>query len=481
MQEWIKVAVAVLPVVILFVLVLVLLRQCCSSKGHREFINQRRTTTEGLQPGITKLHLAYDANNHKNLKSLHHEFDIDKKSRPNYHVFRRGVSAKPLFSWADHPSLVSEAVEHGWSRFAFTGYMPSPSTRPSLLGLCAVGDQGRETEISWEVFPGSPDFMQKIRLNSGLKRIYMGTPPLGASCVLKTALPIPGPPLGNSSFPQEAYFEITILSSRENDFESSDEGNDNNKFEELELRSKKEGKVQAIMLKLVTTRNTNSKDLHRFTWSHDRREIQISCEKWVIVLSLTRDAFTNFLLSLTSCEKPIHTHSLHPSHLSGMKLVFEAEKAEWGSTDKVIGCGFDPGRKKVFFTVDSELMHVIHCTSEEFGSPLYPTLAANHDVTILVNFGQSAFMYPPANVERSPNPCFIGPHVNSPAGALGYEDSRELFSMGRIDSTWLNQSMTKDSHNNGSNNTAVDVDDESEADLFEIVLDNCDRSPTPVL
>lgn len=163
---------------------------------------------------------------------------------------------------------------------------------------------------------------------------------------------------------------------------------------------------------------------------------------------------------------------------SGIKLVFASEKAEWGRTDKVIGCGFDPKQKKVFFTVDSEVIHVVHCKSEEFGTPLYPTLAANDDVSVLVNFGQSMFKYPPANAQRTPNPCFVGPVANSPA--LGYEDSKELFSMGRIDSQWLNRCTTRGNQNQGNPNRALDFDEESEADLFEIVLDSCGRSPNVV-
>lgn len=159
-----------------------------------------------------------------------------------------------------------------------------------------------------------------------------------------------------------------------------------------------------------------------------------------------------------------------------MKLVFESEKAEWIGADKVIGCGFDPRQKKVFFTLDSELMHVIHCQSEGFGTPLYPTLAANIDIQVLVNFGQSAFKYAPANAQRTPNPCFIAPLVNSPT--LSYDDSKELFSMGRIDSQWLNRSATKGSHNsNGNYFRTMDFDEESEADLFEIVLDGPGKSP----
>ena len=160
--------------------------------------------------------------------------------------------------------------------------------------------------------------------------------------------------------------------------------------------------------------------------------------------------------------------------------MIESEKEDWGKKEKVIGCGFDPRQKKVFFTLDSELIHVMNCKSEEFGTPLYPTLAANDDVLVLVNFGQSAFAYAPANGYRTPNPCFIGPLVNSPAAALGYEDSKELFSMGRIDSQWLNRCTTKGSHNNGTNYPTTEFDDESEADLFEIVLETNGRSPNSV-
>lgn len=159
--------------------------------------------------------------------------------------------------------------------------------------------------------------------------------------------------------------------------------------------------------------------------------------------------------------------------ISGSKLVLQSEKYDWGRTEKVIGCGYNPSQRKVFFTVDSVLLHEFECKSEEFGTPLYPTLAANSDITVLVNFGQSAFKYLPANLQRTPNPCFVGPLGNSPV--LGYDDSKELFSMGRIDSQWLNRSATKNAYNNGTNNKGVDFDDVSEGDLFEIVLDSSSR------
>ncbi|CAA0810086.1 SPla/RYanodine receptor (SPRY) domain-containing protein [Striga hermonthica] len=159
---------------------------------------------------------------------------------------------------------------------------------------------------------------------------------------------------------------------------------------------------------------------------------------------------------------------------TGAKLTFKSVKEQWGSPNKVIGCGYNPSQKKVFFTVDAQLVHEIHCKTDDFGSPLYPTLAANTDVTVLVNLGQSPFKYSPANLQRTPNPCFINGTSFSPS--LGYEDSRELFSMGRIDSQWLQRSV--------NNNTvscsikAMEYDQDSDADLFEIVLDtNTGKSP----
>lgn len=89
-------------------------------------------------------------------------------------------------------------------------------------------------------------------------------------------------------------------------------------------------------------------------------------------------------------------------------------------------------------------------------------------------------IYAPANLQRTPNPCFIGPSTNSPA--LGYEDSKELFSMGRIDSQWLNRSATRGQYIYGnSTNRDPDFDEVSEGDLFEIVLESSGRSPhTPL-
>ncbi|KAA8537779.1 hypothetical protein F0562_027641 [Nyssa sinensis] len=464
MFGWIPVTVFAASAGVLIVLVIVVFRRCSSSKQHSDFAER----TNNLQNGIAKLH----------------HIDLDNKSRTNYFVFGRGVSARPLFSWADNPSLVTDAVENGWSRFAFTAYTSSPSirsTRSMLLGVCASADHGRQMEVdlSWEVCQGSADFMQKIRFNSGLlRKINTGNSSMAAISVIKTALPLPGPPLGNSSFPQEAYFEITILSSLEDDHES--------------IGKVKAGKAEGEKTKLIQENNSNAKSnsdsLVHVPSSNGHgnnkfEELKVGRKDdgkgEVIVLSLGLTEGGSPPLNLPgSYPGSIGFNSNGSVYLDGIKLVFESEKGEWGRTDKVIGCGYNPSQKKVFFTVDSQLVHVIHCKTEEFGTPLYPTLAANTDIMVLVNFGQSVFKYAPANTQRTPNPCFVGPVVNSPA--LGYEDSKELFSMGRIDSLWLNRSTTRSSHNNGNNNKALEFDEESEGDLFEIVLDRCGRSPNTV-
>lgn len=209
MIRWIHVVLMVAAVTILILLLIMLLQKCCHvKKQHTNIVvtNGGGARATNIENGIVRLH------------QLHQE---PSTKRTNYYVFRRGVSSKPLFSWSDNPALVTDAVENGWSRFAFTNYAcytASPSVRSArtLLGVCAAGDQVNEmgVEISWEVCQGSADFMQKIRLNSGLKMSNSSVP---ANSVIKTALPFPGPSLGNSAFPREAYFEITILACGEND------------------------------------------------------------------------------------------------------------------------------------------------------------------------------------------------------------------------------------------------------------------------
>ncbi|KAK8472989.1 hypothetical protein PHAVU_001G024000 [Phaseolus vulgaris] len=336
--------------------------------------------------------------------------------------------------------------------------MPSHSKRLSLLGACGGGEYGRESEaeISWEVCNGSAEYMQKVRLNPELKKVLHSnnSSNMSVASVIRTALPLPGPPLGNYAFPQESYFEITILCS----------GVANHEL----VVGKKEGEKTKL---LIQDSSNGIGDLNMV------EEVKLGQKEGggksgSVMFSLGLTAGGGVPLRVPgSYPRSIGFNSNGSVFLEGMKLVMESEKAQWIGSERVIGCGYDPRQKKVFFTLDSELVHVIHCQSEEFGTPLCPTLAANIDIQVLVNFGQSAFKYAPANAQRTPNPCFIAPLVNSPGATLGYDDSKELFSMGRIDSQWHNRSANKANQPNGNNNSQVLDFDESEADLFEIVLD----------
>ncbi|KAL8130923.1 uncharacterized protein LOC141711423 [Apium graveolens] len=458
MIRWIHVVLMVAVVTFLMLLLIMLLQKCCHVKKQHIATN--------IENGIVRLH------------QLHQETCT---KRPNYYVFRRGVSSKPLFSWSDNPALVTDAVENGWSRFAFTNYAcytASPSVRSArtLLGVCAAGDQVNEmgVEISWEVCQGSADFMQKVRLNSGLEKSNSS---VSANSVIKTGLPFPGPSLGNSAFPREAYFEITILACGEND----DHGVGG-------VGSTEGAKSEGEKAKLIQDESESIIHVASIDNGYGNSKLDESVtgfkedgKNGVVALSLGLSGGGFLPLKLPgSYSGSIGFNSNGSVYLDGTRLVSELEKEEWGRVDKVIGCGYNPSQKKVFLTVDSELVHEIHCKTEEFGTPLYPTMAANIDMTVLVNLGQSVFKYAPANLQRTPNPCFIGPITKSPA--LGYEDSKELFSMGRIDSQWLNRSATRGQYIYGnSTNRGPEFDEVSEGDLFEIVLESSGRSPhTPL-
>ncbi|XP_019174761.1 PREDICTED: uncharacterized protein LOC109170211 [Ipomoea nil] len=461
MQGWLKITLAAVSTGVLVSLVIMVVRKaCCRGRGR---VEERRSEIMEVGPAGRSVSQVHHV-------SLHH-LDRNGTKKTNYYVFRRGPSAKPFFSWADHPSLVTDAVENGWSQFGFTAYTPSTSVKSarSLLGACGPGDHGNQTEvkISWEVSPGSADFMQKIqfRRNSGvLKRITssrhnftaMGGAPV--SSVIKTCLPLPGPPLlGASPFPQEAYFEITVF--------PCDDQEDSRRSQDDKIK---------LIPDDINAKTPKNRGLHESIG--DGKEIRNH-----VALSVGLSGTGSLPLKLPgSYPGSIGFNSNGSVCLDGMMLVNESEKEEWGTAEKVIGCGYNPTQKKVFFTVDSQLIHEIHCKSEEFGNPLYPTLAANADIMVVVNLGQSAFKYAAANLQRTPNPCFIGPLASNSPAAIGYEDSKELFSMGRIDSQWLNRSATAARSNGNSVNNLkqIDFDDlESEGELFEIVLDSSGKNP----
>lgn len=450
MEEWLKISFVAFSSVILVVIVITIIkRRCCTRKS-----DSSKIQTQNLQNGISKLHHVSVTN--------------------KYYVVKKG------FNWSDHPSLVTDAVENGWSRFAFTSIAPSSSIRSSarsILGSCVGNDH-----MSWEICQDSSDFMQKIRFSYGNQKLNRSSKFMS---VVKTSLPLPGPHLGNSSFPQESYFEITILQwNQENNVEVMGKvKEDKLDLEKIKLIREDSSNSKANSESLVHVTSSSSSSYHQKI--QESKENLRSDESIVLSIGLTSAAAGSLPLKLPgSYQGSIGFNSNGSVFLDGMKLVFESQRDEWGKAERVIGCGYNPSQKKVFFTVDSLLVHEIFCKTEEFGNPLYPILASNGDILVLVNLGQSVFKYQPANLHRTPNPCFIGPIMQDDSSILGYEDSKELFSMGRIDAQWLNRSNTRSNNNTVSSlKQVLDYDLESEGDLFEIVLDNCNsysRSPNPL-
>ncbi|XP_047953664.1 uncharacterized protein LOC125199804 [Salvia hispanica] len=441
-------------------LVLFLVVRACLRLRRRSTSDNEAERGQNLQNGIARLHQV----------SPHHDASAPAEAsrKSNYYLFRRGATppkaAAAPFSWADHPALVTDAVESGWPRFAFaaaatTAVQSSPSVK-SLLGACAAagdGDGGdRGVEIGWEVCEGSADFMQKIRLNSS------------AVEVVRAGLPLPGPNLGNSSFPQEAYFEVTVVACGGGGSEGR-----------RERRGRSEGDDR---IKLIDEDFNAKNGGDSVNCGHSQRRSKV--EEGIIGRHDAKIEGVLVCVGLTgvnpiparfpgSFPASIGFNSTGAIFLDGTKHVPESEPASWGKTDKVVGCGYSPGQRKVFFTVDSQVVHEIHCKTEDYNTPLYPTLAASGDVVVLVNLGQCPFRFAPANQHRTPNPCFMGA---SPT--LGYEDSKELFSMGRIDSLWMQRSAARSNNNTVNSIKAMEeYDQESEGDLFEIVLESSGRSP----
>lgn len=475
MPGWLQASLlAAIPGAVLIFLILIIRRCFCPRKRRDIAVDPNLERAENPQNGIPKLHQV----------SIHRLDRDGSNKRTNHYVLRHAFSSRsPLFNWDDHPSLITDAVENGWSRFAFTTtYTYSSSVRSAkfLLSSCSVGDHDREmgVEISWEVSQGSADFMQKIGFNSKAKK-NASISAMAAKSVVRTALPFPGPPLKTLAFPQEAYFEVTIWPFIEDGIAKDSVG------------KVKGGKLESEKAKLIQEdfkSTLNSESLVHVTSVNQSNSTDVVNEfkgggKQVgkaenVVLSVGLAGGGPLPLKLPgSYPSSVGFNSNGSVYLDGIKLVSESEKEDWGKEEIVIGCGYNPGQKKVFFTMNSQLLHEIHCQSEEFGSPLYPVLAANGDTTVLINLGQCSFKYAPANLHRTPNPCFIGPLANN-SPVLGYEDSKELFSMGRIDSHWLNRSIAARSNNTtGTLHRTGEFDEESEGDLFEIVLDNMDKSP----
>ncbi|CAL9091815.1 uncharacterized protein LOC135581181 [Musa acuminata AAA Group] len=487
MKSWIKILVMALAGAVVFLLLPLLF--WCRLRRRLVPRTAEASPPQSLQSGIARLQLAHGSNTSGKVGRLFHHH---LHHRPSQGQDQDQVPTP--FCWNDHPGLVVEAVENGWSRFVFAaGRSPDhlhPRCAP-VWGLCVVCDgESDSVETSWEVPVGSADFLQTVRLNPRARRSgSTGSSPLlhGESIsIARMLLPLPGPSLRVSSFPQDAYFEITILylkphqqqqsSSRASRRAKADAGGESERAKLIGgkfLESPSDATAHDTVTPTVIDINSPNHG-SKSTKEEGGKQRHSS----LLSLGLTHGGSLPSRPSPGTYRGSIGFHSDGSLHLDGMKLVFESEKAEWAEVNRVIGCGFDPSKKKVFFTVDSELKHVIHCNSDTYKAPLFPLISANADAMLLVNLGQSKFKYEPANARRTPNPCFIrSSSIDGGANTIGYEDSRELFSMGRIDSEWVDavkksqsSSSSKKSNVNYNNDGSAVIDVDADSDLFEISL-----------
>ncbi|KAK3154628.1 hypothetical protein QOZ80_2BG0193020 [Eleusine coracana subsp. coracana] len=453
-------------------------------------------------PGLGKLNMRYSATSARaglRFQQLHHNHGHVTRHRGG------GAQQQGPFQWADHPRLVTEAAENGWAQFVFA--VAPPRTRSSassspLWGTCPACDAGTSRDMAdaaWEVPAGSSDRMQAVRLNpaavaaassaaaaSSKKWLLPGSiiasplrggdadagnnnHPTAPLCFARMSLPLPGPPLAGAPFPQDAYFEVTIIYL-----------NTNKRPEWSASRASRRGKdgaSESDRVKLISfaAHGTDPVQENRAPAAKDDHQEKHK----VMSMGLAAASAVPSRPSLAGTyASSIGFHSNGAVYLDGMKLVYESEKSSWAGVDKVVGCGFDPAKRKVFFTVDGHLVHAVSCNAEAFSSPLYPVLASSFDVMALVNLGQGKFRYAPANAWRTANPCFVraasgGDGRGSGGSQLGLgldfdDDSGDLFSMGRVDSGWMEASRMSKSRKEGSGVPAGDLD--AESDLFEISL-----------
>ena len=154
--------------------------------------------------------------------------------------------------------------------------------------------------------------MQKIKMNYGLKKMNMSSPSMVATYVIRTILPLPGPPLGNSSFTQEAYFEITILFSGEGDPEAVDQVKEGERTKLVHENSNAKANSEFIIH--LEERKLGSKD-------DDKGE--------VVMLSMRLTVGGSLPLKLpSSFPGSIGLNSNGFVYLDRIKLVFESEKEE---------------------------------------------------------------------------------------------------------------------------------------------------------
>lgn len=173
-----KVLLAILLIILLVVLFVVLVLRCsCRSAYALHEANKEETI---VAPGA------------KNLEFHENTHEGTCKKMQNYYVMRHGVLTTPLFKWSDHPWLVKEAADQGWTCFGFNIVARPPSHKWLEEGSKPV------------VPPGGSECMQKIVLSREMKGNCDGV------CLAMAMFPLPGPKLTSSIFPQQAYFEIIL-------------------------------------------------------------------------------------------------------------------------------------------------------------------------------------------------------------------------------------------------------------------------------
>eukprot|EP00250_Pteridium_aquilinum_P003239 c13556_g1_i1 orf=24-1781(-) len=444
--------------------------------------------------------------NNNNYKGITLDSSI-KQSSKIANIWRNNYPLRN-FKWSDHPGLVSEAVEHGWSTFAFTFANMDALVPPKLWESCTsfsmhlvpgAGETLCQPKLAWEVNGTSSDYMQKIRINPSLinpsKRELHLDGLISTIQTLQTTLPLPGPPLGPLSFPQEGYYEITVFGFDDSFAELSHTSfNDNEHAQLIAPRAgaalscgyaasdaaAPHGAAEPVISRRPSTSfgriSISIHDLNKGASMTENGGTQVAgnvhpTEDIADVPALQSAANEQHICAIglaAECAPPFRfpgSDAASIGFFSNGRIFLngkEWKKPEgwqrrvWGPTTGLpapvtVGCGFDPGARRLFFTLNGEMVEEIllpalinsnaggnvTCSDKymEFTAyPLFPTIGANYNVTMTANFGQGDFVYAAANAHRVPDPCFGRP----PAGAKAAgEDSADLFSMGHIDSQWL--------------------------------------------
>ncbi|KAK8952615.1 hypothetical protein KSP40_PGU021909 [Platanthera guangdongensis] len=185
---WIKIIAGAVPGAAVFLLLSILLIRClCRRKEQKQIVSAQNLPQAAgkfkpgnIHAGINKFHLSYKSGRSLRFHNLNHHHRSPAFPPPS------------PFNWEENPRFIAEAVETGWPRFAFSAPTPRASSG---------------SEIGWEIPSNSSEFMQTVKLNT-LPNRTAENPSLSW---VRTSLPLPGPALGGGAFPQEAYFEITIL------------------------------------------------------------------------------------------------------------------------------------------------------------------------------------------------------------------------------------------------------------------------------